>query len=556
MNKKPLIYLMIFLIMTTLSASGSQTAEDKLKMDMVNSAKNLNSYNFSLESSQNIIITNPSANNTSIVIITSFGKGSVNLTGKEMSVISTINASSNSSKNATPVQAETYFINDTIYSKADNNWTRLLMPNSSELWNQQNMVKQQAEMLNDSNIVSAGLDTVNGQNCYKIKVIPNETVYAAILSQQMGSSLPLADMNLTELFKNSTMEWTSWITRDTNHLAKNDIKMAFTITPEIIGLSPVVANFEMKVNLQAKMLFRDFDKPMNITLPDNATNAPTLTLIESNTTSVINESKKEVINETKAAAEAGSSTNLTAFPLTGGNGAITATVFGVKYSDHTSISPNPSPETKTLVTIDMACDLPWFNAVLVDNDDNFYNTEYSISYMTNIAGVPKEGPSKISSGHNQRNLLSFIIPKGATIKRLRIEPRASSSPDPNPEYPDPFVVDWKDTPDITIKFYSVNKSLGDPTNPNEVGKMFWDFALKITNNRTQNLQLKYSDLVFEDQYGWQYTGSVDKYGGDKETVLLPGESIKTIVKVSGVSPFSRLVNLLYKGWSLDISAWT
>jgi len=380
---------MIFLIMTTLSASGSQTAEDKLKTDMINSAKTLETYNFNLESNQNIVITNHSASatNTTNVVIASIGNGSVNLTGEEMSVTSTMNVISDSAKNVTPVRTETYFINDTIYSRVDNNWTRLQVPNASQLWGQQNMVLQQSDLLNASRMTMAGSETVNGQDCYKVTVVPDINVYAAILSQQMGSSLPLADMNLTELFKNSTVEWTSWITRDTNHLAKNDIKMAFTITPEIMGISPVGANFEMKVNLQAKMLFRDFDKPMNITLPDNATNAPTLTLIESNTTSAINESKTEVINETKAAAEAGSSTNLTAFPLIGGNGEITATVFGVKYSDHTPISPNPSPETKTLVTIDIACDLPWFNAVLVDNDDNFYNMEYSITVLSKFSPI-------------------------------------------------------------------------------------------------------------------------------------------------------------------------
>jgi len=252
----------------------------ELKTMAIDSAKNLNSYNFDLESIQNIVITNRSAStaNTTNVAITAAGHGSVNLTGRAMNVVSTMNVISDSAQNATPVQTETYFINDTIYSMVDNNWTRLQVPEAGLLWEQQNMVLQQSELLNASTITVAGSETVNGQDCWKVTVVPDINVYAAILSQQMGSSLPLAYMNLTELYQSGTVEWTSWITKNAHLLTKNDIRMAFAITPETMGLSPATGDFQMKVNLQSVMNFRDFNQPIHVVLPAGASSAQTLQL--------------------------------------------------------------------------------------------------------------------------------------------------------------------------------------------------------------------------------------------------------------------------------------
>jgi hypothetical protein len=252
----------------------------ELKTMMIDSGKTLKSYDFDLESTQNIVITNRSAStaNTTNVAITASGQGSVNLTGRVMSVSSTMNVISDSAKNVTPVKTETYFINNTIYSMVDNNWTKLQIPDASLLWAQQNMVAQQSELINASKITVAGSETVNGQDCWKVTVVPDINVYAAVLSQQMGSSLPLAYMNLTEIYQSGTVEWTTWVTKDTNLLIKNDIKMAFTITPETMGLSPAAGDFQMKVNLQSVMDFKDFNQPIHVVLPAGAYSAQPLQL--------------------------------------------------------------------------------------------------------------------------------------------------------------------------------------------------------------------------------------------------------------------------------------
>ncbi|HWQ18834.1 MAG TPA: DUF6612 family protein [Methanotrichaceae archaeon] len=283
---KKLILLALALVVVAFSGCiGNGPGESapnatELKTMAIESAMKLKSYNFDLESTQNIVITNRSAStaNTTNVAITASGQGSVNLTGRVMSVTSTMNVISDSANNVTPVETQTYFINDTIYSMVGNNWTRLQVPESDLLWQQQNMVAQQSELLNASTITVAGSETVNGLDCYKVTVVPDINVYAAILSQQMGSSLPLAYINLTELYQNGTEEWTAWITKDTHLLTKNDIRLVFTITPETMGLSPAAGDFQMKVNLQSVMNFKDFNQPIHVVLPAAAYSAQTLQL--------------------------------------------------------------------------------------------------------------------------------------------------------------------------------------------------------------------------------------------------------------------------------------
>jgi len=254
-----------------------------LKTMTIDSAKDLRTYDFNLESTQNIVITNRSAKtaNATNVAITSSGQGSVNLTGRAMNVASTMNVISDTAANATPIKTETYFINDTIYSKADNNWTRLQVPEAGLLWAQQNMVIQQAELINASNITVTGSESANGADCYKVKVVPDINVYAAILSQQMGSSLPLAYINLTELYRAGTVDWTAWVTKDTHLVTKSDIRMTFTITPETMGLSPAAGDFQMKVNLQALTNFKNFNQPVKVILPAEAASAQMLVLTPS-----------------------------------------------------------------------------------------------------------------------------------------------------------------------------------------------------------------------------------------------------------------------------------
>ena len=256
----------------------------------------------------------------------------------------------------------------------------------------------------------------------------------------------------------------------------------------------------------------------------------------------------------------GSSAN--AFPLSGGNGKVNATVFGV-------IKGNAEGD-EVPIYVDIGANVEHYKLVLVDDDDKFYNEK----------GVPGDrvtGPEKYLNGvgscgygwrtrweyggESCRNIRSFIIPNKATIKRLRFEPE-----NPNnwlkPEDLVPFSINWEGIPEVSdgkvlIRFYGANKREGDEIANGAIKTVSWNFELKITNNGTENKIVKPSDFTIQDQYGWQYPGEESLLGGrTDETQLLPGESMKFDLDVIRVSPLSRPVELRYENLKMDISAWT
>jgi len=259
--------------------NGPSAAE--IKKSMADSVSNVNQYTFEMNSSQNIEVLNRSANvtNTSVVKILSSSQGAIDLAGREMMVTSLMEIQSDAQSAVPPVSTETYFLNDTVYMRLDNNWTMLKVPDPESIWASQNMAAQQVALLNISQLEVTGSENVDGQDCYNVKVTPDINAYAAVLSEQMGSSMPLAYMNLTELYERGTVDWTSWISKDGSLLKKNDIRMSLAITPETLGLTNESGDFQMNVDLQTQTLFRNYNQPVSIVLPEDARGATALPVI-------------------------------------------------------------------------------------------------------------------------------------------------------------------------------------------------------------------------------------------------------------------------------------
>ncbi len=132
-----------------------------------------------------------------------------------------------------------------------------------------------------------------------------------------------------------------------------------------------------------------------------------------------------------------------AFPLTGGNGHVSATVFGATRTDSLD---GTQAESNTKIVLDVAFNKTNtaynYNVVLVDDDDKFYELQSQIHPRAcGINGVSEE---------NHRYLLDFSVPSNAVIKRLRIEPNDGTAP---------FSIEWNGIPQVsddkmTIKFWS------------------------------------------------------------------------------------------------------
>ncbi len=202
----------------------------------------------------------------------SVGEGVLNVTDLATKMTMTTTTSSEESGEIVS-EMEMYMKGDTMYTKVDGNWTKMPgMP--EEMWDQQNQVKTQAELLNASEIELVGSEKVNGEDAYKVKVVPDTETFTMILNQQMGS-MPLYTMNMTEIFEESEMEWTTWISKESHLPLKNQVALDLTLTADMMGL-PVgeMGDVEMEIESDSTVIYSNYNEPVVIEVPEEAMAAP------------------------------------------------------------------------------------------------------------------------------------------------------------------------------------------------------------------------------------------------------------------------------------------
>jgi hypothetical protein len=257
--------------------------ETQIKDILMTSTENLSSYSFSLENSQMMsFINDTSSNNTTElapakVTTSTKSDGAIDLKARSLHMVTVSTAVPEGKEaNKTTSKMEMYFINDTVYMKIDDeNWTKMKINNPTTLWSTSNMAKNEAALLNVSNLTSSGMETIDGIECYKIAVKPDIRVYSLLLSQQIGSAVPVFFLNLTKLYNETDLKWDAWITADTNQFKKNSISMKMKLNPEIMNIKEM-GNFSMDIETGYFVVFKDYDKELKIEPPAEAMTAELL----------------------------------------------------------------------------------------------------------------------------------------------------------------------------------------------------------------------------------------------------------------------------------------
>jgi hypothetical protein len=216
-----------------------------------------------------------------------------------------------------------------------------------------------------------------------------------------------------------------------------------------------------------------------------------------------------------------------AFPLSGGNGQVNATVFG------TFLTNEGDSYTRGFTLVDLISTAPLVKVVLVDSEDKFYE--------------PMMGVDSVGAYASWRHIWAFDLPEKVDIKRVRIDPKLG----------DPFSIDWKDVPEVssgsmTMRFYGLSSSpgLGGGYGKDELNN--WNVDVKITNNENGTITIDDGEFLVVDQFGFSYESS-----GTESVKLLSGESMRLPIKFELVSKLSRPVSLVYRpeNLTMDISAW-
>jgi hypothetical protein len=172
---------------------------------------------------------------------------------------------------ATSMTQQMYIINDTLYMKINsaesgldpNTWYKELMPAADQqaMWTSQDVGDQFQILLDAAVLQVVGTETVNGVQCYKLKITPNIDKFMAYLA---ASGSDLADMgiaNPAQAFKQ--LDVTFWVDKSSYIPAKMD--MAIGIDAQ-----------GMNITMTMAMTFEKVNQPVDITLPPAALAAVTI----------------------------------------------------------------------------------------------------------------------------------------------------------------------------------------------------------------------------------------------------------------------------------------
>jgi len=178
---------------------------------------------------------------------------------------------------------EGYFVNGSEYWKEYGEWTKFRINNTTRVFNDYNEFPGQVNLIKFSNMKVVGLESIQGEDFYKLVGSPIEPILDGMLSQQvLAAYLPspfpmpekIKDRNLnidnTSLINSSSVVLTAWVSKDKSLLKRLDINSSLTITPRILHISS--PDFRIESSINQSTVYNNFDSPLKIELPKEAQN--------------------------------------------------------------------------------------------------------------------------------------------------------------------------------------------------------------------------------------------------------------------------------------------
>jgi hypothetical protein len=308
MKRLLLVLMLIAVAFSGCTEKGPSVADksaEELKTLSIASAENLTDYSIKSSITQTMKL-NSGANATSEKLTTVTERAEtvaiVNLSSLEAHA-------SGSTKNQMIVQdlpantsttsVDFYQIgNSTYVNDEKGNWTHLIDPRSAqEVWgpDRNNQVMALAKTFNLSTTEDLGSEAINGEDAYKLKIVTGSGDYInlynaafAVAAKVTMYPMYLPSVNRTELNETGKIEKTIWISKKSCLPVKYQSLMSFSMTPEVIGaLDPNTSQMklfnqsiqlgEISASIDTTDLYYDFDKPADITPPEQAILSPVVT---------------------------------------------------------------------------------------------------------------------------------------------------------------------------------------------------------------------------------------------------------------------------------------
>ncbi|MBN1235342.1 MAG: hypothetical protein JW999_04745 [Methanotrichaceae archaeon] len=307
--KRLLLVLMLIAVAFSGCTEKGPSAVDKsaeeLKTLSVASAENLSSYSITSSVAQTLKLNsgaNATAEEVTTVTESAETVAIVNLSGLQAHASGSTKSQmemSGQPANTSTTSADVYQIgNSTYVNDESGNWTHLADPRpAEEVWGQDknNQVMALAKTFNLSTTEDLGSETINGEDAYKFQIVTGSGDYTnlynaafAVAAKVTQYPMYLPSINRTELNQTGKIEKMIWIAKKSYLPVKYQSVMSFSMTPEIIGaldfntsqmkmFNESIRLGEISVRIETSDLYYDFDKPMEITPPEQALVAPVIT---------------------------------------------------------------------------------------------------------------------------------------------------------------------------------------------------------------------------------------------------------------------------------------
>jgi hypothetical protein len=295
--------LILALAIITVALSGCMEKEKvpssgEIKNLMIHSASNLSAYSFGISDNQTETIKDLVRSNitneynkttrSAQTDVTAFVDLASRKAKADVATTTTIRGPIGS-PNIMSSRGTEYNIGNITYTLRDNsNWAALKDPSSSEaLWadGRYNLIKSRADSVNQSQVAIIGSESIDGKDCYKLKLIIDNQTYSGTIYNMLTSVLfPFVpEANQTDLANNSTIETQVWVEKDNNLVKRYQHTLNFKMTPNIVGVFNINDGSIQKFNQSMKLVevslntnsienYGDYNSPTDIVVPKEALN--------------------------------------------------------------------------------------------------------------------------------------------------------------------------------------------------------------------------------------------------------------------------------------------
>jgi hypothetical protein len=279
------LYISVGLILSaSLILTGCESKEptiQELLTNTITAMEKVNSYTVDYDMAMDMDITG--GKDAMKMTMAADGMGAMDVSDKKMQMTMDMDVQipgTGTSQMSMTMSVEMYMVEGWMYTKMN-------IPGAGEQWSKtkvQDEISQdqaaQLMILLESSTTSTlqGTEKVNGTDCYILEVVPDmNTLWQWAMSQQGSNSageLDLSQFDLSKVIKDFGIKY--WIAKNNSQIIKAEAEMTMDMDAETVGAS--AEDFEsMTMLMNIGMTFSDYNKTVNIELPEEALDAKEVT---------------------------------------------------------------------------------------------------------------------------------------------------------------------------------------------------------------------------------------------------------------------------------------